>query len=135
MDLKETTEILTENEITEIPTAPEFPKSLAFSIPLTQIAEDTYSKSKADLNLILPKLYLGSVEAARNLDLLKHLNISHILTIEDNSLDGSLTKHFEYKYIKLSDLPSSNILAILEECFEFIDNAIENSSGILVHWY
>jgi hypothetical protein len=87
-----------------------------------------------DLNQVLPFVYVGSLDAAKNVDLLKKLNIKYVLTVEDNELDEDVQRHFVYKFIKLYDYPSSSILEILEECIQFIDSAVENSHNILIHW-
>ncbi len=91
---------------------------------------------KNDLDLIIPNLYLGNVSAAKDNELLKNLNITHVLTIEDRSLDSSQYKVLEkYKFKKLADMHNCNILEVLEECLEFIDEAIKESKNILVHCY
>lgn len=86
-----------------------------------------------DLNLVAPNIYIGCLESAKNVDLLKTLNITHILTVEDKLLEEDVHKHFTYKFKRLLDLPSSNILDILEECIEFIDSGVNNSTGVLIH--
>jgi hypothetical protein len=92
-----------------------------------------YKSPSLDLNLVDSNLYIGSLEAACNVDNLKKLNITHVLTVENNPLDDHVVKHFNYKFIQLHDLPSMNILDIMEECIEFIDDGVKNGA-ILVHW-
>ena len=89
-----------------------------------------------DLNFIIPNLYLGSVSAAYDHELLKNLNITHVLTIEDRGLDCSHYKVLEkYKFKQLADMQNCNILDVLEECLEFIDDAVRESKNILVHCF
>ncbi|CAF0715889.1 unnamed protein product [Brachionus calyciflorus] len=111
-------------------------QSLPVAPNLNGLVLNYYHRShlhKSDLNLIVPYLYLGSLEAAKNVDNLKKLDITHILTLMEDPLDEKIRNSFTYKFKRLTDLPSSNILDILEECIEFIENAIDNSQNILVH--
>ena len=108
-------------------TIPDSPK------PTTKVS--ILKKNSDDLNLIIPHLYLGNITAANNVELLKELNITRVLTIEDNELGFEHFKTLEkYKFKQLSDHPMANILDELEDCLEFIDDAIQNSKNILVHW-
>jgi len=88
-----------------------------------------------DIDQIAPFLFLGRAEAAENLELLKILDITHVLTVEDTCIDPEIQSKYTYKFKKLADDPDSNLLEILEECIEFIDSAIEKKMRILVHWY
>jgi hypothetical protein len=93
-----------------------------------------YKNPSLDLNLVDSNLYIGSLEAACNVENLKKLNITHVLTVENHPLDEGVSENFTYKFVQLYDLPSMNILDILEECIEFIDHGVKNGA-ILVHWY
>ena len=87
-----------------------------------------------DLDLIIPNLYLGNITAAHDSNRLKELNITHMLTIEDRELDVEKYEHLEkYKFKQLADFQFSNILEVMEECIEFIDEAIKESKNVLVH--
>ena len=91
-------------------------------------------KALNPVDLIAPNLYLGGIDIANNADKLKELKITHILTIEDASIDVQIQKRMVYKFKLLSDNPYSNILDILDECVQFIDTAIQGSNNVLVHW-
>ncbi len=89
-----------------------------------------------DLDLIIPNVYLGNISAAKDPERLKQLNITHVLTIEDTELDFELYKSLEkYKFKRLADHQYANILEVLEECLEFIDEAVRESKNILVHCF
>ena len=92
------------------------------------------SKVNNKINQIRPNLFLGSVEAAYDVENLKKLNITHILTIEDNVLDPAVSSKFTYKFVNLPDLMYSDIISQFEECIAFIESAINKPSGVLVHW-
>ena len=88
-----------------------------------------------DLHEVHPQLYVGCLEAACNVDLLNTLGIKHVLTVEDHPLDDAVqAKLASYKFIRLFDLPFSNILEILDECFEYIDQGVNQGHAVLVHW-
>lgn len=92
------------------------------------------SNSK-NINQIIPHLYLGDITSAFDTQLLSDLNITHVLTIADDKLDFDSFKTLEkYKFKKMLDHPFVNLLDELEECLDFIDDAIQNSKNILVHW-
>lgn len=119
-----------------IPTdVPDLPKTTYPVTPKTEEFVSVLTPSKNDMDLIIPNLYLGDISAAHDIEKLKGLNITHVLTIEDNSLDASVYKHFDkYKFKKLADHQFSDILGVFEECLAFIDEAIKESNNILVHW-
>jgi hypothetical protein len=113
---------------------PQFPSPVCFSLPVNKLGTQKFILENQDLNQIAPQLFLGSLEAAKNVNLLKELNVTHVLTVEDHSLEPEIHKHFAYKFKQIYDHPYSNILDILEECIEFIESAINKNTGILVHW-
>lgn len=102
--------------------------------PVGRCMRTKYKSAEEDLDMVAPNLYIGSLDAAMNVELLKKLNITHILTVENSPLIESVQKEFTYKFKRLFDLPSSNILDILAECIEFIESGLQNSTGVLVHW-
>ena len=117
-----------------VPTPPPVPvlKQLA----QLDINDNQTANQINEIDLIRPNLYLGGIEAAYNAQLLKQLNITHCLTIEDNELDVTLYRDLEkYKFKKLSDNPYANLLDVLDECVQFVDEAISESKNVLVHWY
>jgi hypothetical protein len=87
-----------------------------------------------DIDQIAPYLFLGRLEAAENIDLLKVYGITHILTVKDECLKPEIQTKYTYKFKKLADDPESNLLEILEECIEFIDSVLVKKTGIIVHW-
>ena len=86
------------------------------------------------LQLIIPNLYLGGLSAFNDINLLKQLKITHVLSFE-NPIDPDVQKQFICKSEFFPDDEFSNILEILEECIEFINDAIIKEANIFVHWY
>ncbi|KAJ9154369.1 hypothetical protein P3X46_027713 [Hevea brasiliensis] len=79
-------------------------------------------------------LFLGSVGAANNKDILKSKNITHILTVA-NTLAPAYQNDFIYKVIGVADKEDSNLRQYFDECFNFIDEAKRQGGGVLVHCF
>ncbi|XWS09026.1 hypothetical protein CRYUN_Cryun40dG0050600 [Craigia yunnanensis] len=79
-------------------------------------------------------LFLGSIAAANNMDALKSLNITHILTVA-SSLKPTHSNDFVYKIIPVLDKEDTNISQYFDECFDFIDEAKRQGGGVLVHCF
>ncbi|KAK8684973.1 hypothetical protein V6N13_040985 [Hibiscus sabdariffa] len=79
-------------------------------------------------------LFLGSIAAANNVDALKRLNITHILTVA-SSLKPVHTNDFVYKVVPVLDKEDTDISQYFDECFNFIDEARRQGGGVLVHCF
>ncbi|XVF28914.1 hypothetical protein REPUB_Repub15cG0073700 [Reevesia pubescens] len=79
-------------------------------------------------------LFLGSIAGANNIDALKTLNITHILTVA-SSLKPAHTNGFVYKIIPVLDKEDTNLSRYFDECFDFIDEAKNQGGGVLVHCF
>ncbi|KAM6151633.1 dual specificity protein phosphatase 9 [Rhynchocyon petersi] len=83
---------------------------------------------------ILPNLYLGSAQDSANLDSLASLGIHYILNVTPN-LPNIFEKNgiFHYKQIPISDHWSQNLSQFFPEAIDFIDQALSQNLGVLVH--
>ena len=79
-------------------------------------------------------LYLGSVGAAYNLQVLKNLNISRILTICE-CLPPKFPDEFEYKVIGVTDEPMTRLNLYFKEATDYIREAINEGKNVLVHCF
>lgn len=79
-------------------------------------------------------LYLGSVGAAYNSQVLKNLQISHILTICE-CLPPKFPSEFDYKVVPVTDEPSTRLNKYFEEATDFIKKVIEEGKNVLVHCF
>ncbi|XP_030515622.1 dual specificity protein phosphatase 1-like [Rhodamnia argentea] len=79
-------------------------------------------------------LFLGSVGAANNKGALKHLNVTHILTVA-STLRPAYPDDFVYKVLTVTDREDTNIREYFDECIEFIDEAKRLGGGVLVHCF
>ncbi|XP_058148299.1 dual specificity protein phosphatase 9 [Dasypus novemcinctus] len=83
---------------------------------------------------ILPNLYLGSARDSANLESLARLGIRYILNVTPN-LPNLFEKNgdFHYKQIPISDHWSQNLSQFFPEAIAFIDEALSQNCGVLVH--
>lgn len=119
------------NKVVSIPEAPKEPPGGIFFSP----NNDIKSSQEVDVNMIVPNLYLGSLEAALDTEHLKKLNVTRILTVAESPLEPDFHKEFTYLFKQVVDAPWSDLLSILDECVEFIHAGIAGSNGVLVHWF
>jgi hypothetical protein len=78
-------------------------------------------------------LYLGGLDCATNMQLLQHLNITHIVLAI-----GEMQPHFpkNFSYLPLHDAkdsPNFDFSVYFNECSNFIDSAKANGGSVLVH--
>jgi atypical dual specificity phosphatase len=84
-------------------------------------------------DIVLNRLYIGSLRVARDCDLLRSLNVTHVLTV-----CPTRPNHFEgicYKLVSIPDSPNHRIDLLFDECFEFINSALANGGTVLVHCF
>ncbi|XP_062598658.1 dual specificity protein phosphatase 12-like [Saccostrea cucullata] len=86
-----------------------------------------------DISQIVDNIYIGGEKAVHRTDQLKQNNVTHILTINNVPLHRSYTDTYKYKFVYGFDLEFTDLLSHFEECFEFIDDALDNRGGVLVH--
>lgn len=79
---------------------------------------------------ITDNLYLGSAEITEHPDELRHLGITHILSVgvRPSNCDG-----FTKKFIMALDFPSVALINHFDEAVEFIDSAVQAGKGCFVH--
>ncbi|XP_066143713.1 dual specificity protein phosphatase MPK-4-like [Euwallacea fornicatus] len=97
---------------------------------------DDFGLCPISVDEIEPGLFLGSLAAAKDIDTLHKLKISHILTIDTCPLPRTILdlSHLKTKFIQLSDLPKEDLLSHFNDTNEFIENALKGGC-ILVHCY
>uniref|UniRef100_A0A8C8VIX7 Dual specificity protein phosphatase n=1 Tax=Pelusios castaneus TaxID=367368 RepID=A0A8C8VIX7_9SAUR len=83
---------------------------------------------------ILPHLYLGSARDSANMETLAQLGIRYILNVTPN-LPNLFEEQggFRYKQIPISDHWSQNLARFFPEAIAFIDEAVSQNCGVLVH--
>ena len=84
-------------------------------------------------DLVLNRLYIGSLRVARDEELLKSIGVSHVLTVcpnKPNRFEG-----IEYKIVSVRDSPEHRIDAHFDECFKFIRTALAQGGTVYVHCF
>ncbi|XP_066565949.1 dual specificity protein phosphatase 7 [Amia ocellicauda] len=83
---------------------------------------------------ILPNLYLGCAKHSADRDTLAKLGIRYILNVTPN-LPNMFENNgdFRYKQIPISDHWSQNLSQFFPEAIQFIDEALSQRCGVLVH--
>lgn len=83
---------------------------------------------------IIPGLYLSNEKAACDKDVLRHLNITHVLTIEMRRLPKSTfnDSNISTLYIRANDSPSTNLLPYFPLANSFIEEGLQKGN-VLVH--
>jgi len=98
---------------------------------------------------ILPGLYLGDYESAKNRTGLLELGVTHVLIAAEGidtwypevsdyrslfAIVNLFPQDFTYISIPLYDTPTEVLLPHLDTSFEFIQEG-RSKGGVLVHWY
>eukprot|EP01111_Echinosteliopsis_oligospora_P002697 TRINITY_DN1409_c0_g1_i1.p1 TRINITY_DN1409_c0_g1~~TRINITY_DN1409_c0_g1_i1.p1 ORF type:complete len:472 (-),score=73.03 TRINITY_DN1409_c0_g1_i1:61-1455(-) len=82
-------------------------------------------------DLIMPNLYLGCYECARNKSLLQQLNVTHVLTVA--SFKPLYPDSFVYKVVDIDDVEIADLYSHLDGCMDFIDDAIKSNGNVFIH--
>lgn len=87
-------------------------------------------------------VFAGSVDVACDQALLKENEVTHILnvasfntqfTVDRGPLDCAINNLFICKHVSIMDLPDTDITGYFDDCFAFIDSALDTGGRILVH--
>jgi len=89
-----------------------------------------------DAGVVFPNLFVGSLNAAQNIAMLRSHNITTVLTIA-NGLLLTLPDGINHIVIEIPDHPIADILSIVEVTISSIDRVLSNpdsgTAGVLVH--
>lgn len=100
------------------------------------VLQGEHSLGSISVDEIEKNLFLGSLAAAKDIDTLNRLNITHILTIETCPLPRNILelRHITTKYIQLLDFSKEDILSHFDDTDIFIQDGLSNGA-VLVHCY
>lgn len=87
----------------------------------------------ATASQVLPFLYLGNERDAKDLARLKRLNIGYVLNVTAHVPQYFDALGIRYKRIPASDSAQQNLKQYFEEAIEYIDDARQNGSKVLIH--
>ncbi len=102
------------------------------SLPLALVPVTDASPA---IDHILPRLFLGNADAARDLQLLKSHHITHVVTAAVSDKVGKLfPEDFEYHEVCIADDRDAELAPFLKPCAAFIDAALADAnSSVFVH--
>lgn len=84
---------------------------------------EDFSLGPVSVDEIEPGLFLGSLAAAKDIETLNKLKVSHIITIDTCPLPRNITEltQITTKFIQLSDQPKEDLLSHFDDCIHFIE--------------
>lgn len=77
-------------------------------------------------------LFIGSQDAARNLEGLRLNSITHILNVA-TGIANAYEEEFVYKTIRLLDIDTEDISVHVNDIVSFIEGAVNSGGNVLVH--
>ena len=83
---------------------------------------------------VLDHVYLGSLRTAQTPEIYAQLGIGHILTAGRN-LDVTLAPGVDQLEINVDDVQTEDITPFFEQCFRYINTAIAEKRGVLLHCF
>ena len=96
------------------------------------------ARSRAKMNKIEKKLYLGNMEAATDVILLESHEITHIITLDSVPLPRKVTTFLpkiRNLHIQVTDLPDEDILSYVTQAVAFINEGMSGEGAVLVHCF
>ncbi|CAF3621389.1 unnamed protein product [Rotaria sp. Silwood1] len=94
---------------------------------------ETVDKENFTMTEILPRIFVGNILDAQNLDRLNQNGITHIVNSTPD-LPLFWEKNYQYMRVDVLDLPSENIRKYFDKTFQFIDEALHTkNNNVLVH--
>ena len=86
--------------------------------------------------LVDPGLYIGTVADLNDSQGLAAAAVTHILSVD--SVDPAplvpADGNFRRKWVNVLDEMSSDLLSHMDDCFRFIQEAVDGGGAALVHW-
>ncbi|XP_044730446.1 dual specificity protein phosphatase MPK-4-like isoform X2 [Chrysoperla carnea] len=94
-------------------------------------------ENPVSLHEIQERLWLGNLTAASDIKVINEHKITHIITLDLVPLRRQITELSELttKFVQIADVPKEDILSHFEDCYNFIDNCLQENGTVLVHCY
>lgn len=86
--------------------------------------------------LVDPGLYIGTVADLNDSQALVDAAVTHILSVDSTDPASLLPADcgFSRKWINVLDEVTSDLLSHMDDCFLFIQEAVDAGRAVLVHW-
>ena len=104
--------------------------------PVTEIRarKEKLDACSKQASRIAAGLFVGGDVVAKDRDVLQAAKISHVINCVGQLYESYFEEHgIKYLTLFLNDSPKEDILAVLYDCFEFIDNARSSDGHVFVH--
>jgi protein-tyrosine phosphatase len=88
--------------------------------------------SNEDFNLVYPNIYVGNYSITTNLDLLKGLGITHIISVIP-TFNPAFEDKFKYLFLHAHDDDYQDIKKYFDNSNEFIKNCLFEGGKVLIH--
>ncbi|XP_029380871.1 dual specificity protein phosphatase 12 isoform X2 [Echeneis naucrates] len=87
--------------------------------------------------LVDPGLYIGTAADLNDSQALTNAAVTHILSVDsvDPAPQIPADAGFHRKWIQVYDEVTSDLLSHMDDCFLFIQRAMERGQAAIVHWY
>ena len=66
--------------------------------------------------------------------MLRECGVTHVLSVLRLPLDDALFVDFTHKVVEVDDVDDENLLEHFPACCTFIQDGLDASGGVLVHW-
>ena len=104
--------------------------------PLPSLPIPTAKKVKSDSepSEVVPDVFLGSIGAAHNREVLQRLNITHVLTVA-GGFEPKFPSEFTYECVDVKDVPEERLCVHFDRCLKFIAKCLLDGGRVLVHCF
>ncbi|KAK4475298.1 hypothetical protein MN116_002368 [Schistosoma mekongi] len=103
---------------------------------INQIQQNNEDVLSASISQILPFLYLGNARDSQDVDLIRRLNVTHIINVSDSlPMPFRRLNRIQYLHIPASDTTKQNLLPSFDRAVQFIEKARKHNGVVLVHCF
>ncbi|KAH8868931.1 Dual specificity protein phosphatase 10 [Schistosoma japonicum] len=103
---------------------------------INQIQQNNEDVLSACISQILPFLYLGNARDSQDVDLIRRLNVTHIINVSDSlPMPFRRLNRIQYLHIPASDTTKQNLLPSFDRAVQFIEKARKRNGVVLVHCF
>ena len=85
-----------------------------------------------DFNLVYPNIYIGNYSTSTNLELLKNVGITHIISVIP-TFNPPFSDKFKYLHIQAYDDQTQDLSQYFQNCNAFIENVLNEGGKVLIH--
>ncbi|XP_043681426.1 dual specificity protein phosphatase MPK-4-like isoform X2 [Vespula pensylvanica] len=99
----------------------------------SKLIREDFDAGPSSFDEIEPDLFLGNLTAATDVEWLKEINMTHVLTVDSCPLPRKIQErlpNLTVKYIQITDMPREDLLTHLEDSYEFIDQALKSNDAL-----